>query len=132
VVTLLCHHGPVPVCQYHPSAREVDPTATKGSQGKAGQKQPPRWNTVAALPTPPTKKADEVNCDGEVAIRFDNSKLVCAKFDPSIKVLQRLPHDAFPSSGNLCCEYLTSQPMRHSPPISVLVEYCNLRRKQFT
>ena len=77
--------------------REVKPFTSKR---KAGQKQSSRWNTVTALPTPPTsKKADEVNCDEEVAIGFDNSKLVHAKFDPSIKVLQRLPRDAFPLWG---------------------------------
>jgi hypothetical protein len=110
--------------------REVKPFTSKR---KMRQKQPSRWNTVTAPPTPPTsKKTDEVNCDEEVAIGFDNSNLVRAKFDPSIKVLQRLPRDAFPSLGNLRCEYLTSQPMRHSPPVSVLVEYCKPGRKQFT
>jgi hypothetical protein len=28
----ICHHGPVPVRQYHTSVRDVDPTAAKGSQ----------------------------------------------------------------------------------------------------
>lgn len=86
----------------------------------------------SSSPTPPTsKKADEVNCDEGFAIGFDNSNLVRAKFDPS-KALQRLPRDAFPSLGNLHCEYLTSQPMRYSPPVSVLIQYCKPRRKQFT
>jgi hypothetical protein len=96
------------------------------SKRKMRQKQPSRRNTITAPPTPPTsKKADEVNCDEEVAIGLDNSNLVR-------KVLQRLPRDAFSSSGNLRCEYLTSQSMRHSPPLSVLVEYCKPGRKQFT
>jgi len=102
------------------------------SKGKMRQKQPSRRNTVTAPPTPPTNKADKVNCDEKVAVGFDNSNLVCAKFDPSIKVLQRLPRDAFSSSVNLGCEYLTSQPMRHSPPVSELVEYCKPGRKQLT
>jgi len=109
--------------------REVKSSASKR---KSRQKQPSRRNTVTAPPIPPTNKADEVNCDEKVATGFDNSNLVHAKFDPSIKVLQRLPREAFSSSGNLSCEYLTSQPMRHSPPVSELVEYCKPGRKRFT
>jgi hypothetical protein len=110
--------------------REVKPFIAKR---KMQQKQPSRWNTVTAPPTPPTSnKADEVNCDEEVAIGFDNLSLVRVESNPSIKVLQRLPRDAFPSWRNLFCEYLTSQPMRHSTHVSVLVEYCKPGRKQFT
>jgi len=114
----------------HPSENWTQQRRREGkaftSKRKMRQKQPSRRNTVTAPPTPPTsKKADEVNCDEEVAIGLDNSNLVR-------KVLQRLPRDAFSSSENLRCEYLTSQPMRHSPPLSVLVEYCKPRRKQVT
>jgi hypothetical protein len=111
----------------HPSEKWTQQRrrAVKSFTPKRKMRQKP-----SSSPSPPTsKKADEVNCDEGVAIGFDNSNLVRAKFDPSIKALQRLPRDAFPSSGNLRCEYLTSQPMRHSPPVSVLVEYCEPEKK---
>src|ERR1700722_17021372 len=100
------------------------------SKRKTWQKQPLRWVPVTTPRTPPTSnKVDEVNCDEEVAIGSDNPNLVRVESNPSIKMLQRLPRNAFPSWGNLLGEYLTSQPVRHSPPISMLMEYCKPGRK---